>query len=93
MRCVYTAGGDAQKLDQVLGPVRSRIMGRYAQGIPPVGTPKKFDLKAVLTVMPFMLKGKLLGKSKPSPFFAEDGVTAIAVPYILRESERQAVLR
>ena len=78
--------------DQVLGPVRSRIMGRYAQGIPPIGTPKKFDLKAVMTVMPFMLKGKLLGKSKPSPFFAKDGVTAIAVPHVLSESERQTAL-
>ena len=93
LRRVYTAGGDAQKLDQVLGPVRSRIMGRYAQGIPPVGTPKKFDLKAVLTVMPFMLKGKLLGKSRPSPFFATDGVTAVAIPYVLSEAERRALLR
>lgn len=92
LRCVYTTGEDAHKLDRVLGPVRSRIMGRYAQGIPPVGTPKKFDLRAILTVMPFMLKGKLLGKSSPSPFFAEDGVTAIAVPHVLSEVERQAVL-
>lgn len=91
-RCVYTSGGDAQPLEHVLGPVRSRIMGRYAQGIPPAGTPQKFGLKAVLTVMPFILKGKLLGKSRPSPFFAEDGVTAIAVPHVLSEAERQAVL-
>ena len=92
MRCVYTAGGDAEKFDQILGPVRSRIMGRYAKGTPPVGTPKKFDLKAVLTVMPFMLRGKLLGKSKPSPFFAEDGVTAISSPHVLTEAERQAAV-
>jgi hypothetical protein len=83
MRCVYTAAGEAQKLDQVLGPVRSRIMGRYAQGTPPAGTPKKFDLKGVLTVMPFILKGKLLGKSRPSPFFADDGVTAVVIPDVL----------
>ena len=74
-------------LDQVLGPVRSRIMGRYAQGTPPMGTPEKFNLKAILTVMPFMLKGMLLGKSRPSPFFAEDTVTAVAVPYVLTEAE------
>jgi hypothetical protein len=65
-------------------------MGCFAQGRPPVGTPGKFDLKAVLTVMPFMLKGKLLGKSGPSPFFAGDGVTSVAVPYVLSEAERQA---
>ena len=91
LRCVYTAGG-AHKLDQTLGPVRSRIMGRHAKGTPPVGTPERFNLKAFLTVMPFMLKGKLLKKARPSPFFAEDGVTAVAVPHILSEAERQAAL-
>jgi hypothetical protein len=52
-----------------------------------MGTPEKFNLKAILTVMPFMLKGMLLGKSRPSPFFAEDTVTAVAVPYVLTEAE------
>jgi hypothetical protein len=91
LRCVYTVGRDAQYLDQQLGPVRSRIMGRYAQGKPPAGTPKKFDLKALIAVMPFMLKGKVFGKSRPSPFFTEDGVTPVAAPHVLSEAERQAV--
>ena len=91
LRGVYTAGRDAHQLDQALGPVRSRIMGRYAKGTPPAGTPEKFDLKALLTVMPFMVKGKLLGKSRPSPFFAEDGITPVASPYVLDKAERQAL--
>jgi hypothetical protein len=91
LRCVYTSR-DVHKLDQTLGPVRSRIMGRFAKGTPPLGTPAKFNLSAILTVMPFMLKGKLLRKFRPSPFFAEDGVTAIAVPHVLSEAERQAAL-
>lgn len=91
LRCVYTAGGDAQKLDQVLGPVRNRIMGAYAQGTPPAGTPKKLDFKTVLSVMPFMLKGKLFRKSKPSPFFTADGVTAITPPHVLSQDEWQAI--
>ena len=92
LRCVYT-NGEASQLDQILGPVRSRIMGRYAKGIPPAGTPKKFNLKAFITVMPFMLKGKLFKKSKPSPFFAEDGATPIVTPHILSEAERSASLQ
>jgi hypothetical protein len=91
MRCVYTAGGDAQALDRQLGPVRSRIMGQFAKGTPPAGTPSKFDLKALLSVMPFMLKGMLLGKAKPSPFFADDGVTPIVAPRVLTKAERQAL--
>ncbi len=92
LRCVYTAR-DSHQLDQTLGPVRSRIMGRYAKGTPPAGTPEKFNLKAFVTMMPFILKGKLLKKSKPSPFFAEDGVTPIVAPHILNETERWALLQ
>lgn len=89
LSCVYTAR-DSNRLDQVLGPVRSRIMGRYAKGTPPAGTPAKFNMKAFVTVLPFILKGKLLKKVKPSPFFAENGVTPIVPPYVLSEAERQA---
>jgi hypothetical protein len=90
LRCMYTAGEEAHRIDQTLGPVRSRIMGRYAKGTPPAGTPAKFDLKALITVMPFILKGKLFKKYKPSPFFAEDGVTPIVTPHVLSEAERRA---
>jgi hypothetical protein len=89
LRCVYTNGRDTQNFDQLLGPVRSRIMGLYAQGNPPVGTPNKFDLKALLSVMPFMLKGKLFGKVKPSPFFAADADAPVVIAHVLSEAERQ----
>ena len=38
--------------------------------------------------MPFILKGMLLGKSKPSPFF--DNGQAIVSPQLLSPEERQA---
>jgi hypothetical protein len=81
LRGVYTAK-DASILDQTLGAVRSRIMGQYAKGAPPAGTPDKFNLKAFAAVMPFMLKGILLGKAKPSPFFAADGKTAVVPVHV-----------
>jgi hypothetical protein len=89
-RSAYSVGEAG--LNQVLGPVRSRIMGKYAKGTPPTGTPAKFNLKAFATVMPFMLKGMLLGKSRPSPFFVEDGATTVVAPYVLSKAERDAVL-
>lgn len=91
LRCVYTAAGDAKGFDQLLGPVRSRIMGQYATGTPPAGTPRKFNLRALLSVMPFMVKGKLLGKARPSPFFAENGTEPIVAPHVLTEAERRAL--
>ena len=88
-RRVFTVK-DPDILNRTLGPIRSSVMGRYAQGIPPAGTPKNFNLKAILSVMPFLLKGKLLKKSKPSPFFMKDGVTAIKDPYVLNKNEVQS---
>jgi hypothetical protein len=90
-RCMYLAK-DPNKLDQVLGPIRSSIMGRFAKGTPPAGTPQKFNFKGFVTVMPFILKGKLLKKTKPSPFFMEDGLTSIVAPHVLSEGERQAAM-
>lgn len=85
-RRMYTTR-DPAMLDRTLGPVRSRIMGKFAKGTPPAGTPAKFDLKAIVSVMPFILKGKLLGKTKPSPFFGADGVTPVVVPTVLAEAQ------
>ena len=92
IRGVYTTQ-DATQVDQILGPVRSRIMGKFATGTLPPGTPQKFNLKAFLSVMPFMLKGKLLKKSRPSPFFTNDGITPVVTPYVLSKEERQAARR
>lgn len=80
-RQLYT-NSDVHALEK-LGPVRSRIMGQYAKGSVPAGTAKRMNLKAIMTVLPFVLKGKILGKVRPSPFFEEDGVTPVAVPDVL----------
>lgn len=81
---------DPNTLAQAFGKVRSGILGRFAKGTPPAGTPKNYSFKGFISVMPFMLKGKLFGKSKPSPFFAEDGQTPIAALSVLSLEERKA---
>lgn len=83
-RRVYTVKYP-NKIDDELGPVKSSIMGKFAKGTPPPGTPQKFNFKGMLTVMPYLLKGALLGKSKHSPFF-ESG-EAIASPKVLSSEE------
>lgn len=87
-RRMYTVK-DPHRLDKELGPVRSSIMGKYAKGTPPPGTPQKFDFKGVALVMPYLIKGMLLGKSKPSPFF--ENSEAISAPKILTSEERSKI--
>lgn len=79
---------EPNKLDETLGPIKSRIMGKYGQGVLPPGTPAGFDLQALLTVMPFILKGVFFRKSKPSPFFING--ESFATPKILTLQERNA---
>lgn len=88
-RRMYTVK-DPNKLDKELGPVKSSIMGKYAKGTPPPGTPQKFDFKGMVIVLPYLLKGMLLGKSNPSPFFV-DG-EPIVVPLVLTSEIRSKII-
>lgn len=80
-------------LDQAFPEVRSSIMGRYAKGTPPSGTPKTFNFKAFVSVMPFMLRGKLFGKFRHSPVYRSDATTPIAPPQVLTAEQRQDARR
>jgi hypothetical protein len=84
LRRVYTTK-DPNKLEQALGDVRAGIMGKFAHGTPPPGTANTFDFKGLIAVMPFILKGKMLGRHKPSPFF--EGETPIAPSHVLTKEE------
>jgi hypothetical protein len=81
--------GDAGVLEKTLGPIKSSIMGKYAKGTPPPGTPQTFDFKGMRIVMPYLLKGMLFGKAKGSPFFGGGG-EPIVPPKVLTREERQA---
>jgi hypothetical protein len=82
---------DAGYLERTFGAIRSRIMGRYARGTPPSGTAEKIDFKGFMTVLPFIIKGLVMGKAKRSPFFAADGRTPIVPAIVLSLQERNAI--
>ena len=88
-RILY-ATTDPTKLDNILGPVRSSIMGRFAKGTLPAGTPDTYNLKSFICVMPFMLKGKLLKKFKGSPFFEDDGETPVVTSHMVPRPEKNS---
>lgn len=84
---------DPGYLERTLGPIKSRIMGRFARGTPPSGTAANIDFKGFVTVFPFLLKGMLLGKAKRSPFFEQDGRTPIVQPIVVSLDEKNALRR
>ena len=67
--CVEFQGKEIR--EKVLGPVYARIFGKDGIGILPPGSHHKAPLLMFLTVIPFMVKGLLLKKAKPNPFFDE----------------------
>ena len=83
---------DTHLLEKQLGPVRSRVMGKFAVGPLPENASKTMGFKDAKVVMPFLLKGFLLGRKKPSPFFKDDGQTPITEPKILSLDERKSIL-
>lgn len=72
----YTAA-DTKALNR-FGVIRGRIMGKYAKAKPDFKVSDKMGMRDMLTVLPFILKGKLFGKHKGSPFFESDNITPVA---------------
>lgn len=53
----------------VLGPVTLKAFGKYAKGKMPEDAHPRFPLSFMPKILGFMIKGRLTGKHKPSPFF------------------------
>ena len=81
---------DPTALEKTLGPIKARIMGKFATTPAPAGTPATMSVKSFMQIMPFLFKGLVLGKKKPSPFF-KDGHTPIVEPNILSLEERKRI--
>lgn len=88
-RRMFTAKDPAQ-LDSICKDVRASIMGKFAHGTPPAGTPETFNFRGMRIVMPFLIKGMALGRNNPSPFF--ENQLSVVRPYTLTKEERQSAL-
>ena len=66
--------------EQVLGPIRFHVQGRYAEGEPDVEKLyPAFPTHMMMQLMGKMLYNKLRGRHKPSPFYSESG-KPVALP-------------
>lgn len=82
---------DPDYLRKTLGPIKSAIYGQYAKGTPVEGTSSKLTFKDFKAVAPFLLKGFLFGKAKPSPFFLNGSNTPVVEPKMLSLNERNSI--
>ena len=84
---VHNCLGSAQTpLDQTFGPVRTRVYPEYAIGEP---KPKAFGLpSALLRILGMLLKARLDGSYKHTPFFIPGSNTPIVQPQVLSAEQR-----
>ncbi len=82
---LFLNGDDRNK--NILGNVKSRIMGKYKTQNAPFAISNKLAFKDMMIVLPFILKGIIFFKKKNNPFFREDGITPLKKPIILQENE------
>lgn len=68
---------------EILGPIRSRILGKFKRSEPPFKISDSLTFKDILVVLPFVIKGFWLKKFNQSPFFKEDQTTPIQPAQIL----------
>lgn len=83
---------DLKNREEVFGPIYIRFFGQYGTGPLPPGTYQKTPLKLIVNTMPFLLRGLLLKKQKPSPFFNSVTGNPVVIPTILSKKERQAII-
>ena len=70
---------------KALGEIRSRVHGRHAIAGAPSRMSRSIGFRDMLVVMPFIVKGKLLNKSRNSLFYGSDNVTPTCEPAILEQ--------
>ena len=84
--------GVGRSRDEALGPVRARVMGRFARG--DRSTLEAHDTRP-LSLLPRLLSlwlsARLRGEHEPSPFFDSATGATVVTPVVLTEAERDAV--
>jgi hypothetical protein len=83
-------GLDDASCERAFGPIRARIMARFAIGTPPPDAHPKVPPAFVLRVLTRMVRGWLSGAAQPSPFFDPAGQPRASVQ-VLEKAQRIAL--
>ncbi|MFO0567044.1 MAG: DUF6151 family protein [Polyangiaceae bacterium] len=80
-------GPSADARDRDLGPIRYRVQGQYGHGSLPSGTHAKFPPRLLARTAYLLLRAKLTGKARPSPFWDDRGRPRVE-PLVITREER-----
>ena len=87
--CIHL-GDDALSLDGLLGPVETGVFGQFAKGDrTSLGAHDKAPFSLIIATMGKILKRRLRGDHRSSPFFDVSSGQPAAAPKILSEAERR----
>ena len=75
--------------NEVIGPIRYRVMGKYGQGELPKNTHHKFPLLLILKMAKTILIGRLQKKYVPNTFFDNKTGKSFSQEMILSKDERE----
>jgi hypothetical protein len=89
---VHTCLQDPSRtLESAFGPVRMRVNTKHAKG-----KPKSMAISTIASVLRFLssvLRARLNGSYRSTPFFASDRGTPVVSPKVLSRSERERVMK
>jgi hypothetical protein len=74
--------------DQTLGPIRAKVHARFCPGKAPADVHPKAGLPMILRTVAFLLRARLAGRHKPSPFFDSSNGKSLTEPSVLTQTER-----
>jgi hypothetical protein len=77
------------EIDQILGPVQTRVQGRFGIGSLPKDTHPTVPLSFLVRTVRFLLTGVLKRQYAPSPFFDSQTAQPVVEPYVLTPTERE----
>lgn len=87
---IFDLPADPAARDAALGPVRSRVQGRWAIAPTPPGVHPSAPLGFILRAIGFVVAGFARGRHRPSPFFTPEG-QPVAEPSVLAPAVREAL--
>ena len=81
---------DGRSREQDVGPVKNRIMARFAKGGVPAGAHEKMSPAMIPGVVAHLVRGFLAGSAQPSPFFDAAGLPRTQ-PALMDKHERESL--